>query len=113
MEDITIFDFLKFKNSKRIYGDPATICNRMCKMPVTLTNDEGEEIIVYMLAKYVGGAKRQHLGVRTVSNSTYESINLVDDEIVCERFDSDEATRYDLDGNILNADSKLILRELD
>ena len=111
-KDITIFDFLRFKNSKRYYGDPETICDDICKMPVTLTNDKGKELIVYMLAKYVG-TKKQNLGIRTISDSAYENIELIDDQIVCDRFDSEEATRYDIAGNILTADSKLVLRDLD
>ena len=112
MNKTTIFDFLEFKYSKRTYGNTETVVNDICKMPVTLSNDDGNELVIYLLAKYVEKNDR-YRGINTVSDSVYENISMKDNQIVCDRFDSEEPTRYDLLGNRLNEDSKLHLIELD
>ena len=112
MEETTIFDFLTFKYAKRTYGKTETVVKDICKMPITLSSNNGKEVVVYLLAKYVG-EKKYNLGVHTLSRSPYKNISMVENEIVCERFDSEVPTRYDANGKILNADSKLSLIELD
>ena len=109
-ETINIFDFLRFKNSKRTYGKPEVLEDEILKMPVTLTTDNGKDLVVYLLVKSLESDVNR---VSTLSESPYEEISVVDNEIVCQRFDSKEPVRYDMNGRRITADSKLTLRELD
>lgn len=111
MSETNIFDFLKFKNSNRSYGKPERIEKEIAKMPVTLTSDDGKDFVVYLLVKHYGTKNSSQ--VHTISRSPYEDIVIDENEIVCTRFDSEEPVRYDMNGQRLNEDSKLELRELD
>ena len=109
--EINIFDFLKFKSSKRSYGNAETLKGDIHKMPITLSTDSSKDFIVYLLVKSVQG--NNNTNVTTLSDSAYADIQVVDNEIHCQRFDSEEPVIYDLNGKRLNEDSRLRLRELD
>lgn len=109
-----IFDFLNIKNTvKRAYGKPEQIEdeNGISRMPVTLTSENGKDLVAYLLVKRV--AMKNNNNVKTLSNKVYKSVEVVDSEIVCERFDSDEPVIYDLEGQRLTPDSKLTLGDFD
>jgi hypothetical protein len=112
-ENIDIFDFLKFKNTNRKYGkvEPLEDKSEISKMQVTLTTDNGKDFLVYLLVRKYN-IKDNH-NVQTISDSPYQSIEVVDDSIVCARFDSEKPVVYDMEGKRKTNDSKLTLGELD
>ena len=111
MREIDIFDFLQIKSVRRKYGTPEHFKKEIASMPVTLISDDGKDFVVYLLVKHYN--TKTNSEITTISGSPYKEITVNDEEIVCERFDSDEPVRYDMSGKRLNEDSKLTLRELD
>lgn len=111
MKGIDIFDFLKFKNVRRTYGNPEQLEKDISSMPVTICTSDGKDLVVYLLVKHY--STKSNSEVQTISHSPYQNIAVIEDQIVCQRFDSTEPVRYDMLGNRLNEDSKLELRELD
>jgi len=113
-----IFDFLNIKNTvKRSYGKPEQIEeeNGISKMPVTLTSENGKDLVAYLLVKKVSQDKRNNNNnnVMTLSNKVYKGIEVEDGVIVCERFDDETPVIFDLEGQRLTPDSKLTLGDFD
>ena len=112
MEVITnIFDFLTFKNVKRTYGQSEVVSEKLSKMPITLTTNSGKDLLVYLLVSK--NSQKDREVYYTLSMSHYAEIKLQEDQVVCDRFDSETPTIYDLNGKRINEDSKLRLKELE
>lgn len=109
-----IFDFLNIKNTvKRAYGKPEQIEdeNGIARMPVTLTSENGKDLVAYLLVKKI--AVKNNNNVTTLSNKVYKNVEVEDGVIVCERFDDETPVIYDLEGQRLTPDSKLTLGDFD
>ena len=84
---VNILEYLKFKNNHRTYNKPEGLIKDLSKLPVTLSGDNGDELMMYLLVRKVGLKKRETY--ETVSTTPYKSIELVDESF---KFYTD--TRY-------------------